>query len=678
MSFFKRHFGDAHVRVHATFGLLVEFSRFQEVLKTSSLPTDTIKYKKANVERTVNGYKNGIIVLEDGELASNKQWIRSEGILKYIFKHNSEIALCSALANEVDSITCRPNQDSAEDQELIRQKDNPGSLKTILDLYRLVSNLSFREDELQGFFINFFQVKQKDLPTLYLVHRPFFSEDEWKKIMYFEHHFSLTYGADPRKTVDEELEVRKKYLRVLTQTIDLQEELFAINKKAIQERNMRKESNETSLHAQLKGYFIHRYDCLDKQLQDEVTKYSLPVGDIVTIPSPHSNHVSVCSDMNGASSGSISDIYSILAALLMKKHTLGLDTMFVISSGTFKCYYRKELKRYARFILHDDIVNNKVRPCAAHTKDTTVECDIRSEEDKKTPDKCESCFHSSFPKPLEINNFTLLEEWVMDVPLIIQLLLESSISFRYFKESTDKQRFLQPKIMKLYLIYDTMLNNLNHKYTGLLQQANTLELIMHSKCLTTVFQVAANSGIAMSLSSAARYLENNTVDDLLYYNTYLKGQPLTYKHKGNNITADISLRDCITILMVDNLVRLKYRDDPNPGEHRSKQMNTLPITIQGIPLDSDEVASWHLQTCDGSTQCFCKEAIEIPAENLVPFMVTLLPNEEVAQRKFTNLCTWGYPGLWKQLIKGIPIFIIQRESSHMNGLWQMVKLLRAK
>ena len=660
MSFFKRHFGQAHIRVHSTFGLLVEFSRFQEVLKKSSLPTDTIKYKKANVERTVNGYKNGILVLEDGECVSNKQWITSEGILKYIFKHISEIDLCSALAKEVDLIMCQ--QDSAEDVEFTRQKDNLGSYRTILDLYRVVSSLTFREEELQRFFINFFKVKQIDLPTLYLVHRPFFSEDEWKKIMYFEHHFSLTYGVDPRKTADDELEVRKKYLEVLIQTISLQEELFAINKKAIQVRNARKESSETSIHAQMKGYFIHRYDCLDKQLAEEVMKYSLPIGDIVTIPSSHYNHVSICFDMTEPSSGSMVDIDSIFSALLMKRHNLALDTMFVISSGTFKCYYRKELKGYARFILHDDIVNQKVRPVTAHAEDTSFECDIRGAEDKKAPDTCESCFHSSFPKPLEINNFTLLEEWVMEVPLIIQLLLESSISFRYFKETTDKQRFLQPKLMKLYMIYDTMLNNLNHKYTGLLQQANTLELIMHSKCLATVFQVAANSGIAMSLSSATRYLENNTVDDLLYYNTYLKGQPLTYKHQGNSVTADISLRDCITILMVDNLVRLKYRDDPNPGEHRSKQMNTLPITIQGIPLDSDEVTSWHLQTCDGSPQCLCKENTEIPAENLVPFMVTLLPNEEVAQKRFSQLCTWGYPCLWKQLIKGIPIFTIHRGS----------------
>ena len=139
------------------------------------------------------------------------------------------------------------------------------------------------------------------------------------------------------------------------------------------------------------------------------------------------------------------------------------------------------------FHLNDDIVNRKVKPVATHTQETTLDYEMHPKDDKNAKRKCASCFPSSLPKPLQLNNVMLLHKWVMDVPLIIQLLLESLISFRYFKETTDKHRFLQPKLMKLYLIYDSMLNNLNYKYTGVLQQANTLELIMHSKCLTTVF-----------------------------------------------------------------------------------------------------------------------------------------------------------------------------------------------
>ena len=197
--------------------------------------------------------------------------------------------------------------------------------------------------------------------------------------------------------------------------------------------------------------------------------------------------MSICLEITGTSSSSLDDIYSILSALLMNKHNLGLDTVFAISSGTFKCYFRKELKGYACFILHDDIVNRKVKPVGTHTQETTVDYEMHPEDDKNAKSKCESCYPSSLQKPLQLNNFMLLHKWVMDVPHIIQLLLESSISFRYFKETTDKQTFLQTKRMKLYLIYEPMLNNLNYKYTGVLQQAKTLELIMHSNCLTPVF-----------------------------------------------------------------------------------------------------------------------------------------------------------------------------------------------
>ena len=197
----------------------MEFSKFQEVLKGSSLPTDTVKYKRANVECTVNGCKNGILVCEDNEDVKNKRWITSGRILKYIFKHNS-ILLFTLLLQKVDSIMCQKG--NAENDEWTTERVKLGSLQTILDLYRDVSNISFREEELLSFFINFFQVQETDLPTLYVVHRPFFSEDGWKKIMYFEYHFSLRYGNDPRKTADEDLEVRKKYLEVLSKTINVQ------------------------------------------------------------------------------------------------------------------------------------------------------------------------------------------------------------------------------------------------------------------------------------------------------------------------------------------------------------------------------------------------------------------------------------------------------------------------
>ena len=649
MNFFGKHFGEPHIKQHPLYGLLVELSTFLEELKKASLPTDTVKFKRGNVERTLNGYRNGTISLEDDENLSQKQWVTSSGILKYIFKHSCDITFCSTLAEEVETIVC--NQGRLQKSDI--SEENTKLPNTILELYRLLTTLSLREPDLENFYSNFFQLDEADVPTLYSVHKGFFSENDWKKIMYFEHHFALACGSEPQRSVEDELQKRLTFLQQLTTSSGLREELLASNKRTIQHRNLRKESAESRIQTQIKGAYVHLYTNLDNQVKVEAQKYFPDVGDIITIPSVLTNHVSICLNMSRDISLGVKYVHNIVSGYLVRKHSLQLDKVFVLATETVKSYHRKDLKGYARFILHDDLITRKVTPAVVYGTETNQdEDDNMLDLDDRPPVNCEYCFSTVVVQPLEISSFALVQEWVMDVPLTVQLLLESSISIHYFKESSDKLKFLQPKLMKLYMSYDTMLNNLNKKYIGLLQHANTLELVMHSKCLTSVFQIASNSGIAMSLASAARHLESNTVDDLLYYNTYLKSQPLTYRRKGLQVTANVCLRDCIIILMIDNLVRLKFKDDPNPGENRSKQLNTLPITIQGLPVDSDEVASWHLNSCDGSLKCSCRETQDIASDDLAPLMVTLLPSEEDASRNFSQLCTWGYPDLWKQLLKG--------------------------
>ena len=648
MNLFEKHFGKSHVKLHPTYGYLVKFSTFIEVLRKAALPTDTVKYKKANIERVVNGYKNGTVLLDDGEDGSLSQWITSAGILKYIFKHTSEILFCSILAKEVEAIICN-QQDKCEN---VHMKENAhcSPPTTILQLYTIVTKLSLRENPLEDFYTDFFKVDETSIPTLYTIHKDSFNKRDWEKIKYFEHHYALTYGSEPQKTSEAELAKRTKYLNLLGRTKEFKHELSAANKTTIQRRNLRRESGVAGV--QMKGLYIHLYDALDRQLQVEVNKYTPAVTEVIALPSPLPNHVSIAVDVTAATAGELMDIHRIAAAYLDRKHNLSLTQISVITTDTLKVYYRKEIKGYARLLLHDDVITQKVKPVAIYPEVTQHDNDIDDASNTHLNIKCECCFPSTLPKPLEFSSFELLHEWVNDMPLVFQLLLESSINMRYFRESTDKHRFLKSKLTKLYMSYDTMLNILNYRYIGLLQQANALELIMHSKCLSTVFQVASSSGSAMSLAAASRYMESNTVDDLLYYNTYIKSHPLTYNREGHEVTTEVCLRQCVLILMVDNLVRLKYRDDPNPGENRSRQMNTLPITIQGIPLDSDEVASWHLNTCDGSFDCFCKESNEIPSSELAPLMVTLLPEEEHASRKFSQLCTWGYPGLWKKLLEG--------------------------
>ncbi|ESP02015.1 hypothetical protein LOTGIDRAFT_157148 [Lottia gigantea] len=80
-----------------------------------------------------------------------------------------------------------------------------------------------------------------------------------------------------------------------------------------------------------------------------------------------------------------------------------------------------------------------------------------------------------------------------------------------------------------------------------------------------------------------------TMNDQLYYQTFIKEYSMTYSSICGELTKPVSLRDCYMILMLDNLVLLKYHNDPEPGEHRSKQMCMLPITLQDISRTSVKI-----------------------------------------------------------------------------------------
>ncbi|VDI72180.1 Hypothetical predicted protein [Mytilus galloprovincialis] len=95
--------------------------------------------------------------------------------------------------------------------------------------------------------------------------------------------------------------------------------------------------------------------------------------------------------------------------------------------------------------------------------------------------------------------------------------------------------------------------------------------------------------------------------------------------------------------MMDNLVRLKYHNDPNPGESRSMQICTLPITVKGMPKDALIVESWHdEQVCDGTDSCVCKEDEQLTKEDLEDLVLILSPVEVEVKNRFQQLMTWGY------------------------------------
>lgn len=102
--------------------------------------------------------------------------------------------------------------------------------------------------------------------------------------------------------------------------------------------------------------------------------------------------------------------------------------------------------------------------------------------------------------------------------------------------------------------------------------------------------------------------------------------------------------------MLDNLVKLRYHADPNPGESRSQQLCTLPITLKGIPQDCSLIDEWHdRELCDGGTPCLCMKTCTLTKDNYKNFITELCLHEQERFDQFTRLYTWGYCSLWKYI-----------------------------
>lgn len=139
------------------------------------------------------------------------------------------------------------------------------------------------------------------------------------------------------------------------------------------------------------------------------------------------------------------------------------------------------------------------------------------------------------------------------------------------------------------------------------------------------------------------------MDDTCYFNTYLKEYPITYITEAGTVSKPVNLCSCHIVLMLDNLVRLKFRNDPDLGECRSKQICTLPITIQGVPKDASEVSSWHdYRICDGTSDCPCKEVTSLLKAD-IPKITGLREEEERILLKFRNMSSWGHQSMWSSI-----------------------------
>lgn len=329
---------------------------------------------------------------------------------------------------------------------------------------------------------------------------------------------------------------------------------------------------------------------------------------------------------------------------LGKKHDLKIECFYYIHNDNLKTYERTDY--FARFLLRDDIELNRV-PGIFHS--WSHEHNENDDPDGGESEDCTACFSARKENPLHASNVDIIAEWCLEVPIESQLILEKFINTKSLQSSKDEESFICSKVEKLYRVHDILLNTFNKNFSGIYHTANTEELLIEYKSVQSVFDVTFSSGITSSLRYAENNLKKKASDEICYYNTFLKQHKLEYTNISGQVCPSTSLRQCHVILMLDNLVRLRYIADPNPGEGRSKQLCTLPITLQGLPVVSAITSLWHGENCDGSNECCCKQQTKLTKNDVEWVLLKLSNAEKKSQVDFFNLMTWGPKQLWKHL-----------------------------
>ncbi len=104
------------------------------------------------------------------------------------------------------------------------------------------------------------------------------------------------------------------------------------------------------------------------------------------------------------------------------------------------------------------------------------------------------------------------------------------------------------------------------------------------------------------------------------------------------------------LFLLYELVQLKIKKDPEPGDCRSKQLDMLPVTFQGLPKDSALTKKWHdPDICDESSHCPCKKTIQLGKEDIRRVIFDKTEKEETMVKRLDSLMNWSLTSMWRDI-----------------------------
>lgn len=583
--------------------------------------------KRSNIIRELGTHKEKLYT------ANEKEAIPVLFLLKYIFQHSEQKGVLKEFAVKIEKLLLFGSKEKRT--QAYYHRANLELYKEIassdLPIFQSIDPLFFDEDAIPSLIVgNKEEGKFSETQCLFEYH---FSKD-------YDHEKEYEHIAQDRWTSFEQLKNLKDQADAWLQT----------SKRHIVSHSKRREAHEKLSKVEIQAFQRHVPAVVDHQLQALLEESFPSIYDSVTAVDNNSSKADNCLDVvveivSECSKEILIETCELIQMHLTQHHRVNVRDVLFFQTASL-CEFKSTTGNMARFHLKDAIQSHKVDNIMYHHHfHHDQHFHVDEEYDNQN---CENCFLEVPTDPLSIESFSIKREWSMGTPLETQILLDTFINSRSLSITKSPERYLDRKRQILYGVYDTLLNCFNQKHIGILQLANTSVLLMEYKSLKTVFAVASDMGATTSLSRAEKSIQKHIDADQLYYNTFLKKYPFYYESAAGMVQNQINIReDCHIIYMSDNFVRTSTPGNPEVGVV-SGALRSIPITIQGLPMDSLITDSWHTEDCYGSEDCVCKQIIQLSKEDMEKVLMPT-ETEELQLQSLAKLCTWGYTDLWKEL-----------------------------
>ena len=606
----------------------VNLNNFVSYLRGNRSPNDRIPLRQDKIWDEAQRHSEYWILQSD-----NSRWISLSFVITYMCRHAGDFVVCRNFAGDLEELIIG--------QPINASKGNTCAEvpETVLHLYKDIAKHGLKRESVENHFLTHLTLHFQS-STLIVDHKKHFSDNEWKLISLFELHFASEHDCDSMD-YKELLEVRWKYLKKLRDIRNLGTNMNTLCRSSVAENAQRQ-----ALAAKLNGMVLeangkHIPSVIDACIVECNIAGINAVTSVDCIQPCNGNGLHVYLElMEGiAELPDGNDVLPLITGPMHRRHNAHCCTIVVFAYGTFDKFTKSD-GSIQRFLMRDIFMQGGLEERITSVIKNTIElCD-----DLQVP-HCDSCFPAGI-LPLDWRQFDIMQEWQIGIPLPMQLLLESFLNQETLSKTEDVQKYLQSKVSKLHTNFDGLISVHNRKYSGVLQDLNTKELAMKYHSISSLFAITSKTGATQSLRTAERLLKQEADSDLCYFNTYLKKYPMRYTSSAGDICQEISMRDCHLIIGLDNLVRLTFHQDPMPGQSRSHQVCTLPITISGVPKDAFITLSWHSEHCDGLAECNCMDMQSLKPDDHKRVIFEPSIAEKDALQRFHKLSTWGLKFGW--------------------------------